>query len=58
MPDNIKNALEIVPVRWIDQVLSHALERTPQPLPPTPPAEGGKTAEAEGAKTSQNLRAH
>ena len=58
MPDNIKNALEIVPVRWIDQVLSHALERTPHPLPPTPPAEGGKTAEAEGAKTSQNLRAH
>jgi ATP-dependent Lon protease len=29
IPDNIKNKLEIIPVRWIDQVLEHALERTP-----------------------------
>src|SRR5687767_8615815 len=33
IPDNIKNKLEIVPVKWIDQVLEHALERKPQPLP-------------------------
>jgi ATP-dependent Lon protease len=31
--DNIKNKLEIIPVRWIDQVLDLALERQPQPLP-------------------------
>jgi ATP-dependent Lon protease len=30
--DNIKNKLEIIPVRWVDQVLEHALERMPQPL--------------------------
>jgi ATP-dependent Lon protease len=32
IPDNIKNKLEIIPVRWVDQVLEHALERMPQPL--------------------------
>jgi predicted ATP-dependent protease len=31
IPDNIKNKLEIIPVRWIDQVLEHALERKPEP---------------------------
>jgi ATP-dependent Lon protease len=32
IPDNIKNKLEIIPVKWIDQVLAHALERKPEPL--------------------------
>jgi len=31
--DNIKNKIEIIPVKWIDQVLELALERSPQPLP-------------------------
>jgi len=35
MPDNIKNNLEIVPVKWIDEVLTHTLERAPQALTPT-----------------------
>ncbi len=30
--DNIKNKLEIVPVKWIDKVLEVALERQPAPL--------------------------
>jgi ATP-dependent Lon protease len=33
IPDNIKNKLEIVPVKWIDKVLEVALERQPHPLP-------------------------
>ena len=33
IPDNIKNKIEIIPVRWIDQVLERALERNPQALP-------------------------
>jgi ATP-dependent Lon protease len=33
IPDNVKNRLEIVPVKWIDQVLEAALERMPAPLP-------------------------
>ena len=32
IPDNIKSALEIRPVRWIDQVLDIALERMPEPV--------------------------
>jgi len=33
IPDNIKNRLDIHPVKWIDEVLEHALERKPAPLP-------------------------
>ena len=33
IPENAKNNLEIVPVRWIDQVLEVALEARPQELP-------------------------
>ena len=33
IPDNIKNRLEIIPVKWIDKVLDLALERKPVPLP-------------------------
>lgn len=32
IPDNVKSGLEIVPVKWIDQVLKVALERQPVPL--------------------------
>jgi ATP-dependent Lon protease len=32
IPDNVKNNLEIIPVRWIDRVLELALERFPEPL--------------------------
>lgn len=32
IPDNVKSGLDIVPVRWIDQVLRVALERQPVPL--------------------------
>jgi ATP-dependent Lon protease len=35
IPDNIKNRLEIVPVKWIDQVLDVALERRPDPIAAT-----------------------
>ncbi|WP_313170982.1 endopeptidase La [Massilia oculi] len=47
IPDNVKNKLEIVPVRWIEKVLEVALERQPEALPDVPavavapaPAEG------------------
>ena len=32
IPDNVKEGLEIVPVKWVDKVLSIALERVPVPL--------------------------
>lgn len=36
IPDNVKNKLEIVPVRWIEKVLEVALERQPDALPDVP----------------------
>ncbi|MDP1741281.1 MAG: endopeptidase La [Polaromonas sp.] len=33
IPENVKNGLEIVPVKWIDQVLKIALVSQPVPLP-------------------------
>jgi ATP-dependent Lon protease len=54
IPDNIKNKLDIVPVKWIDKVLEVALERQPDPLPepdestPVPP----KTDDQAGAVTT------
>jgi len=32
IPDNIKADLKIIPVRWIDEVLEHALQYQPTPL--------------------------
>jgi len=34
IPDNIKNRLEILPVKWMDQVLELALEHLPEPRKP------------------------
>lgn len=50
IPDNVKSGLEIVPVKWIDQVLKVALERMPEPLPedavPAVATENAKPTEA------------
>jgi ATP-dependent Lon protease len=36
IPDNVKNKLEIVPVRWIEKVLEVALERQPEAIVEVP----------------------
>ena len=36
IPDNIKNRLDIQPIKWIDTALELALERKTQPLPDEP----------------------
>ncbi|CAG0970089.1 ATP-dependent Lon protease [Methylophilaceae bacterium] len=47
IPENIKNHLDIHPVKWIDEVLELALERMPAPVEPedkvteVAPADGG-----------------
>ena len=33
IPQNIKDSLDIKPVKWIDEVLQLALSRMPEPLP-------------------------
>jgi ATP-dependent Lon protease len=38
IPENVKNGLEIIPVKWIDQVLQVALVRQPVPLADDEPA--------------------
>jgi len=47
IPDNIKADLDIIPVRWIDQVLEHALEYQPTPLSPDKKAASGKDVKQE-----------
>ena len=47
IPDNVKNTLEILPVRWIDQVLDLALVSKPKPLVPGEPAAKSDDAVAE-----------
>jgi ATP-dependent Lon protease len=47
IPDNVKNKLEIVPVRWIDKVLEIALERMPEALVETAPVEAVAAAAAK-----------
>ena len=37
IPENAKSNLDIIPVRWIDQVLEVALERAPEALPEEDP---------------------
>ena len=50
IPENAKNNLEIVPVKWIDRVLEIALETTPVPLPEEEaPAKAAETPPAAGA---------
>jgi ATP-dependent Lon protease len=55
IPENAKNQLEIIPVRWIDKVLEIALETMPKPLPeeelPTKP-EAVATSAAAVAEAS------
>ncbi|MBN8441783.1 MAG: endopeptidase La [Thauera sp.] len=60
IPDNIKNVIEIIPVKWIDQVLERALERKPEPLPDAqvPATPAMSTASEDSGTTPLNLRAH
>lgn len=49
IPDNVKKGLEIVPVTFITEVLSHALVRMPEPVEEKPAAEvAAKSADAKG----------
>ncbi len=51
IPENVKNGLEIVPVRWIDKVLEIALEKMPTPLPDEVPAVAAVPVVDAAAKT-------
>ncbi|MEN9516119.1 MAG: endopeptidase La [Betaproteobacteria bacterium] len=53
IPDNVKNRLEIVPVKWIDQVLDLALQSKPVPLVEEAEDAAKPVAEAAVLKTSE-----
>ncbi|NYT82972.1 endopeptidase La [Alcaligenaceae bacterium] len=61
IPDNVKNHLEIIPVRWIDRVLEVALQDMPTPLSDEEVARLAAEAVASakpGEETSSGLIKH
>ncbi|MDA0977652.1 MAG: endopeptidase La [Proteobacteria bacterium] len=55
IPDNIKSDLNIIPVKWIDEVLEVALQRMPEPLPEDPEGDADAAGEPDG---STRISAH
>jgi ATP-dependent Lon protease len=53
IPDEIKNRLDIHPVRWIEEVLEKALERQPVALGESPVAEGASVPGVPGAPVEE-----
>jgi len=58
IPENVKNQLEIVPVRWIDRVLEIALETVPQALPDDEPAKPVEAATAAAPPAVGDVLTH
>jgi ATP-dependent Lon protease len=60
IPQNIKGSLEILPVKWIDEVLQVALKNMPQPIGTTPQeaAEPAKSEQASDQQKSKPVHAH
>ena len=61
IPKNIKQDLEITPVKWIDEVLQIALERMPAPLPSKDEPEAPVAEEkrkSEKSKKSARINTH
>jgi len=56
IPENVKNGLEIVPVKWIDQVLQIALVRQPVPLPDDEPAVAAATPAAPAVEVAGSIK--
>ena len=56
IPDNVKNKLDIHPVKWIDQVLEMALERKPEPLPDVVPEVPPIAAIVDSAAASASMK--
>ena len=59
IPDNIKSDLEIIPVKWIDEVLAVALQRMPEPLPEELESDLKNDSDAGGeSDESQRISTH
>ena len=58
IPKNIKDKLDIVPVKWIDSVLEHALQHMPLPKASKSDDKSKPKAPAEEAKSEDIVRPH
>ena len=56
--ENVKNKLEIVPVKWIDRVLEVALERVPEALPEDEPVKPVEVAKPASPVAGADLLTH
>ncbi len=59
IPENVKEKIEIIPVKWIDQVLEVALQHMPTPLPAEDAKEGdAKVAKKKAKSKAKSVHAH
>jgi len=59
IPANVKESLEIRPVKWIDEVLDIALEYPPEPRPADPVSESGSSkAKEENGDAAERINTH
>ncbi len=58
IPKNIKDKLTIVPVQWIDQVLSHALQHLPLPEAKSKGSETTTKSPKKERKSGDTVRPH
>ena len=58
IPKNIKDKLNIIPVKWIDQVLEHALQHMPVPASKSKGKKGEPIDASKGRKSTDIVRPH
>jgi ATP-dependent Lon protease len=58
IPDNVKNVIEIIPVKWIDEVLTHALEHAPTPIADDDTAVTANIAKDAATKAAEAVVTH
>jgi ATP-dependent Lon protease len=58
IPKNIKDKLTILPVKWIDEVLQHALQHMPLPKTRSEDKKAASTALEEKEKQADPVRPH
>ena len=58
IPKNIKDKLNIVPVKWIDQVLEHALQHMPVPASKSKGKKDESIEASKGRKSTDIVRPH
>ncbi|HSS63014.1 MAG TPA: S16 family serine protease, partial [Gammaproteobacteria bacterium] len=58
IPKNIKDKLNILPVKWIDEVFEHALQHMPVPKSKSKPKKGESMQRSKRQKSSGEVRPH